>query len=108
MNYYEIFKDGLKIIIKTNVTNIDIKMDKYFNGCFIINYYNKENILNELVVIDIIDGKTINYFKTDCFVMTPNTYIFSNKKNRIKFIYDKFDSIYKDYNFDNDVIYWSL
>ena len=91
MNYYEIFKDGLKIIIKTNVTNIDIKMDKYFNGCFIINYYNKENISNELVVIDIIDGKTINYFKTDCFVMTPNTYIFSNKKNRIKFIYDKFD-----------------
>ena len=66
-------------------------MDKYFNGCFIINYYNKENISNELVVIDIIDGKTINYFKTDCFVMTPNTYIFSNKKNRIKFIYDKFD-----------------
>ena len=41
MNYYEIFKDGLKIIIKTNVTHIDIKMDKYFNGCFIINYYNK-------------------------------------------------------------------
>ena len=36
MNYYEIFKDRLKIIIKTYVTNLDVKMDKYFNSCSII------------------------------------------------------------------------
>ena len=91
MNYYEIFKDGLKIIIKTNVTNIDTKMYKFFNGCFIINNYNNETISKELVVIDIVDRKSIDYYKDDYFIMNPNTWIFSNEKNSIKFIYDDFD-----------------
>ena len=86
MNYYEIFKDGLRIIIKTDVTQLDVKMEKYFNDCFIINNYNKENISNELVVIDVISGETVEYYKDDCFIMLPNTYIFSNEKNNIKFI----------------------
>lgn len=91
MNYYEIFKDGLKIIIKTDVTDIDIKMYKFFNGCFIINNYNNENISKELVVIDIVDRKSIDYREDDYFIMNPNTRILSNEKNNIKFIYDDFD-----------------
>jgi len=75
MNYYEIFKDGLKIIVKTDVTNIDIKMSKFFNGCFIINNYKNENHSKELVVIDIVDRKSIDYYKDDYFIMNPNTWI---------------------------------
>lgn len=91
MNYYEIFKDGLKIIIKTNVTSLDKKMYKFFNGCFIINNYNKENISKELVVIDLVDRKSIDHYKDDYFIMNPNTWILSNNKNNIKFIYDDFN-----------------
>lgn len=93
MNYYEIFKNGLKIIIKTNVTSLDKKMYKFFNGCFIINNFNKESISKELVVIDLVDRKSIDHYKDDYFIMNPNTWILSNKKNNIKFIYDDFNEI---------------
>lgn len=92
MNCYEIFKDGLKIIIKTSVPNLNTKMSQHFNGCFVISDYNEKNIPTELVTLDIVAEETIEYSKNKCFIMAPNTLIFSNKKNNIKFIYDHFNA----------------
>lgn len=94
MNYYEICKDDLKLVIRTDIMCFADMMDKYFSGCFSICEYNKNNISNETVVIDIIQNNNLKVVGKNCFVMGYNTYICCDNKNRILFIYDdKFNEI---------------